>query len=124
VNILQQLPVIPGAPVLVVLGVITAVVSLNEAVGCRGHDVTSVSEWWGHGSGERRKTERKCCPIATLSTTNPTSTGLNSYPVLRGEKPATDSPSHDTFLVLQSCYIVYVGKDADFKMDLGPCASG
>lgn len=51
--------------------------AFNEAVGCRGYGVTSVSEngeWWEHGSGKRRKPERKCCPIATLSATNPTLT--------------------------------------------------
>lgn len=101
--------------------------SLNEAVGCRGRGVSSVSEngeWWEHGSGKRRKTERKCCPTTTSSATNPTSTGLKSYPVLRGEKPATDFPNRGIVLVLQSCYVEYVGKDADLKMDLAPCASG
>ena len=87
-----------------------------------------IGEWkWRmvkHGSGKRRKTERKCCPITTLSATNPTSNGVKSYPVLSGEKPATDFPSHGIFLVLQNCYTVYVGKDADFQMDLAPCASG
>lgn len=104
---------------------ITGAVSYNGAVGCCRHGVRWVSEygeWWELGSGKLRKTDNKCFPIATLSTMNPTWTGLKSYPVLRGEKPS-DIPSHCIFLVLQRCYIVYVGKDTDFKMDLATCAS-
>lgn len=75
-------------------------------------------------AAENGKKQRKCCPVTTLSATNPTSTGLKSYLVLRGEKPVTDFPNLGIFLVLQSCYILYVGKDADIKMDLAPCSSG
>jgi len=52
-------------------------------------------EWvWGIGgikvTGENRSSGTKTCLSATLSTWNPTWTGLGSKPALRGEKPATD----------------------------------
>jgi len=37
-----------------------------------------------------RCTRRKTCPIDTMSTTNPTWTGLGSNPGLGGDRPATD----------------------------------
>jgi hypothetical protein len=40
--------------------------SLNEAVGCRGRGVSSVSEngeWWEHGSGKRRKLRENVVPL-------------------------------------------------------------
>jgi hypothetical protein len=43
-------------------------------------------------TGENRRTRRKTCPSATLSTTNPT--GID--PGLRGERPATNDLSHGT----------------------------
>ena len=43
-------------------------------------------------TGENRRTRRKTCPSATLSTTNPTWTD----PGLRGERPATNRLSHGT----------------------------
>ena len=43
---------------------------------------------------ENRSTRRKTCSIATLSTTNPTWTGLRSNPGLRGERSATNRLSH------------------------------
>jgi hypothetical protein len=39
---------------------------------------------------------RKICPSATLSTTNPTWTSLCANPGLRGEKPATNRISYAT----------------------------
>jgi hypothetical protein len=45
-------------------------------------------------TGENRRTRRKTCLSATLSTTNPTSTDLGANPDLRGERPATNDLSH------------------------------
>jgi hypothetical protein len=47
---------------------------------------------------EKRTTWGKPCPSATLSTTNPTWTGPESNPDLRGEKPANNRLSHGTAL--------------------------
>jgi hypothetical protein len=41
-------------------------------------------------TGENRRTRRKPCLIATLSTTNATWTDRGVTPGLRGEKPATN----------------------------------
>jgi hypothetical protein len=43
-------------------------------------------------TGEKRRTLRKTCASATLSTTNPTSTD----PGLRGERPVTNDLNHGT----------------------------
>jgi hypothetical protein len=45
-------------------------------------------------TGENRRTRRKTCPSATLSTTNPTWIDPGANPVLRGERPATNDLSH------------------------------
>jgi hypothetical protein len=47
-------------------------------------------------TGDNRRTRRKTCPSATLSTTNPTWIDPGANPGLHGEKPATNDPSHDT----------------------------
>jgi hypothetical protein len=47
-------------------------------------------------TGENRRTRRKTCPSATLSTTNPTWTDPGSNSGLRGERPATNRLSHGT----------------------------
>jgi hypothetical protein len=47
-------------------------------------------------TGENRRTRRKTCPSATLSTTNPTWIDPGANPGLRGERPATDDLSHGT----------------------------
>jgi hypothetical protein len=47
-------------------------------------------------TGENRRTRRKTCPSATLSTTNPTWIQPVANPSLRGEWPATNDLSHDT----------------------------
>jgi hypothetical protein len=52
-------------------------------------------------TGEDRRTRRKTCPSATLSTTNPTWIDPDANPGLRGERPATNHLSHGT----ASCYI-------------------
>jgi hypothetical protein len=51
-------------------------------------------------TGENRRTQRKTCPNATLSTTNPTwiDPGVNLG--LRGERPATNDLSHGTVIPL------------------------
>jgi hypothetical protein len=45
-------------------------------------------------TGENRRTRRKTCPSATLSTTNPTWIHPGVNPVLRGVRPATNHLSH------------------------------
>jgi hypothetical protein len=47
-------------------------------------------------TGENRSTQRKTCPSATLSITNPTWTEPGSKPDLRGERPATNHLCHGT----------------------------
>jgi hypothetical protein len=47
-------------------------------------------------TGETRRTRRKTCPNAALSTTNPTWIDPGANPGLRGERPATDDLSHGT----------------------------
>jgi hypothetical protein len=51
-------------------------------------------------TGENRRTLRKTCPSATLSTTNPIWTGPGANPGLRDEKPATNCLSHGTAVSL------------------------
>jgi hypothetical protein len=45
-------------------------------------------------TGENRSTQRKTCPSATLSTTNPTWTDPGSNPGLHGGRLAANSLSH------------------------------
>jgi hypothetical protein len=52
--------------------------------------------WYEGETGENRRTRRKTCPSATLSTTNPTCMYPVANPGLRGERPATNDLSHDT----------------------------
>jgi hypothetical protein len=47
-------------------------------------------------TGETRRTRRKTCPSATLSTTNPTWIDPGANPDLRSERPATNDLSHCT----------------------------
>jgi hypothetical protein len=47
-------------------------------------------------TGENRRTRRKTCPSATLSTTNPTWIDPGANPGLRGKIPATSDLSHGT----------------------------
>jgi hypothetical protein len=53
-------------------------------------------QWNDILTGENRRTQRKTCPSATLSTTNHTWIDPGSNPSLRGERPATNDLSHDT----------------------------
>jgi hypothetical protein len=52
-------------------------------------------------TGENRRTRRKTCPSATLSTTNPTWIDQDANPGLRGERPATNDLSHGTANAVQ-----------------------
>jgi hypothetical protein len=45
-------------------------------------------------TGENRRTRRKTCPSATLSTTNPTWYDQGVNPGLRDERPVTNCLSH------------------------------
>jgi hypothetical protein len=47
-------------------------------------------------TGENRRTQRKTCRSAILSTTNPTWTEPGANPGIRGERPATNRLSHGT----------------------------
>jgi hypothetical protein len=59
-----------------------------------GHTVHPLHELESNGgmilTGENRRTRRKNCPSATLSTTNPTWIDLGANPGLCGERPATN----------------------------------
>jgi hypothetical protein len=50
-------------------------------------------------TGENRRTRRKTCPSATLSTTNSTWIDPGANPGLRGERPATNDLSHRTAII-------------------------
>jgi hypothetical protein len=55
-------------------------------------------------SVKNRRTRRKTCPSATLSTTNPTLTDPGAKPDLRVERTATNRLSHPLpFFLLQFC---------------------
>jgi hypothetical protein len=53
----------------------------------------TVELYW---QGKNRRTRRKTCPSATLSTTNPTWIDTDANPGLLGERPATNDLSHGT----------------------------
>jgi hypothetical protein len=60
--------------------------SFSDTVSCWGYIASVTEEWiWSTGriklTGENRRTRRRACPSATLSTTNPTLTGLWSNQV-------------------------------------------
>jgi hypothetical protein len=50
-------------------------------------------------TGENRRTRRKTCTSATLSTTNPTWTDPGPNPGSRGNRPATYRLSHGTAFI-------------------------
>jgi hypothetical protein len=54
-------------------------------------------------TGKTRRTLRKTCASATLSTTNPTRTDPGAKPRLRGERPATQPP--EPWHGLQTCLL-------------------
>jgi hypothetical protein len=58
----------------------------------------NMEQRWNDADRGNRKTRRKACHSAPLSTTNPTMTDLGANPGLRGEKPATNSLSYGTAL--------------------------
>jgi hypothetical protein len=49
-------------------------------------------------TGKNRRTRRKTCPSANLSTTNPTWIDPGANPSFRGERPATNDLSHGSAL--------------------------
>jgi hypothetical protein len=51
-------------------------------------------------TGKNRRTRRKTCPSATLSTINPTWSDPAANPELRCERPATDDLNHGMALFL------------------------
>jgi hypothetical protein len=53
-------------------------------------------QWNGILTGEKRRTRRKTCSNATLSTTNPTWIDPGADSGLHGERPATNNLSHGT----------------------------
>jgi hypothetical protein len=55
---------------------------------------------WNEIDRGKPTTPRKTCPSANLSTTNPTWTDPGSNPGLRSGRPATNSLSHGTAIVL------------------------
>jgi hypothetical protein len=54
--------------------------------------------WWNYIDRENRRTRRKTCPSATLSTTNATWIDPGTNQGLRGERPVTNCLSHCTAL--------------------------
>jgi hypothetical protein len=58
------------------------------------HDISLESDGGVIMTGENRRTQRKSCPSATLSTTNPTWIDPGANPGLRDERPATNDLSH------------------------------
>jgi hypothetical protein len=58
----------------------------------------ATAEWYI--DGENRRTRRRTCPSATLSTTNPAWVDPDANPVLRGERPTTNHLSHGTALLV------------------------
>jgi hypothetical protein len=72
-------------------------------------------------TGENQRTQRKACPSATLSTTNPTRTDRGAKPVLCGEMPATNRLSHGTadIIVTQKLFdLTNVCSDLSSTLDL------
>jgi hypothetical protein len=63
--------------------------SLRLYMSTEGHSGMILTE-------ETRRTRRKTCPSATLSTTNPTWIDPGANVGLRGERPATNRLSHGT----------------------------
>jgi hypothetical protein len=63
------------------------------------HPTDDIWMWSNCGitmTGENRRTWRKTCPSATLSTTNPTWAALGANSALHGEKPVTNHLSYGT----------------------------
>jgi hypothetical protein len=61
--------------------------------------------------GDNRSTRGETCPSATLCTTNPTWTDLESNPGLRGERPATNHLSpHTSYRLSQLARFIHEDK--------------
>jgi hypothetical protein len=54
---------------------------------------------WNHNDMGKSKILEKNCPSVTSSTKNPTWTDLGANPGHRGERPATNSLTHDTAII-------------------------
>jgi hypothetical protein len=61
-------------------------------------------------TGEHRRTRRKTCPSATLSTTNPTWIDQGVNPGLRCERPTTNDLTHGTAYLLASSFTLWPWK--------------
>jgi hypothetical protein len=57
-------------------------------------------------TGENRRTQRKICPSATLSTTNPTWVDLGFNPGLCGERPVTSANSLNVNTFITFTYLL------------------
>ena len=66
-----------------------------------GNRLMSVEPWCNNIDG---RTRRKTCPSVTLSTTNPTWTGLGSNPVLHRKRPSINHMSHGAANSLMSSH--------------------
>lgn len=77
-----------------------------------------MSEWiWGAWQRKNRRTRRKVCPNDTLSTTNPTLTGLRSNPGTRGDRTAADRLSYGT----ASTFIIHAPRTTDKVLTWQSC---
>jgi hypothetical protein len=75
--------------------------------------------------GKPKNSERKTCPSATLSTTNPTWIDPSVNPGLRGERPATNDLSHGTapYYWLEYCLKQFSGYVRLTKNEGNSCPS-
>jgi hypothetical protein len=60
------------------------------------HPPDNIWVWRATVEWETRRTRRKTCPSATMSTINSTWNGAGANPGLCGERPASNHLSHDT----------------------------
>jgi len=64
--------------------------------------------WWHELTGEDRITMRKTLPIATLATTNPTRTELESHSGLPDKRLATNEPWHGLCEDRSTLHYIYI----------------
>jgi hypothetical protein len=57
-------------------------------------------------TGENPRTQTEPCPSTALSTTNPTWTDPDANPILRDDRPATNSLSHGT--AMYGIYLYFI----------------
>ena len=58
----------------------------------------NTEHWWSDTDKKKYNTLRKTCTNATLTTINPTWSGLGLNPDLHSDRPATNSLTHGTAL--------------------------